>query len=87
MKESHELKSLQVRKEKITLDINLLMQERTKADKEIYNKKNELKSITEKLNSISNKEPIVTEHAMLRYIERVLNIDLNKITKKTEKNC
>lgn len=80
MKNAHELKALQVRSNQLILTIDSLTQEKQKMDKEIAHKKNELKQLVEKINNFTKSSPIVTEHAMLRYIERVMGVDLEKIT-------
>ena len=39
----------------------------------------QINTIKQKIESIKGREPIVTEHAMLRYIERVLGINLEEV--------
>lgn len=76
---AHELKGLHVRKTKLDADIKALEEERNRVALEIGRKKNELNSIQQKIDNFASHEPVVTEHAMLRYIERVLGIDLVSI--------
>jgi predicted nuclease with TOPRIM domain len=37
------------------------------------------KDIKHNINNLSNKEIIITEHAILRYIERILKVDINDV--------
>lgn len=75
----HELKGLQVRKAKLEAEIKALEEDRNKVSQDISRKKNELNTVQQKIESYTVIEPVVTEHAMLRYIERVLGIDLAEI--------
>lgn len=42
-------------------------------------KRNELVSIEQRIVPLSMTEPVVSEHALLRYIERVMGLDLDAI--------
>ena len=88
MKNQHELKSLQVRKTKLEVEIKNLEKDKNIIIGEINNKKNSLNSIRQNIKKLAIKEPIISEHAMLRYIERVMNINLEDIGNRilTEEN-
>jgi chromosome segregation ATPase len=88
VKDTHQLKSLEVRRTTLNSEISVLETERKRCDSEINRKKQELDAITKQINSFAVKEPVVSEHAMLRYIERVMNIDLDDIKNRilTEQN-
>lgn len=88
MKNQQELKSLQVRKTKLEVEIKSLEKDKNIIIEEINNKKNNLNSICQKIKNLAIKEPIISEHAMLRYIERVMNINLKDIENRilTEEN-
>lgn len=81
MKNRHELKLLQAKKTKLEVEIISLEKDQKQIAKEIDNKKRELNAICQEIESFANKEPIISEHAMLRYIERVIGIDLGDIEK------
>lgn len=77
--DSHELKGLHVRKAKLDAEIKAIEDERTRLGQEVGRKKNELNTVRQKIDSFMAKEPVVTEHALLRYIERVMGINLEEI--------
>lgn len=77
-KDSQELKGLQVRLEKATTERNqvhqeagLLLMRQTELDSLKSKLSNEITALQNK-----NRTPIISEHALLRYIERVKGIDL-----------
>lgn len=83
----HELKQLQVIMEKKKAELGAAKKEQTDLSvkaSEIGSKatdlKNEIQDIVEKL-SKHNSEPTISEHALIRYCQRVLNIDTDKIIK------
>jgi len=80
--DAHELKSLQVRKNKLIPEIISKTNERDLLTKEIVSKKNELAAIEKRIENATLHDPVVTEHALLRYIERVMGIDLAEVTKR-----
>jgi len=76
---SAELKGLQVRKTNLESEIKTLEAERDRYARESAAKKIELNSVIQKINNSTKKEPIVSEHALLRYIERVLGVDVDAV--------
>jgi hypothetical protein len=80
MNKSSELKHLQVHADNLSNEIKLLDENRQSINKNINNKQQELNTINKKISEFTLSAPIVTEHALLRYIERILGIDLDKIT-------
>jgi predicted nuclease with TOPRIM domain len=79
MKNQHELKELQVRLTKLQVEIKNLEKDKSYIINEIIDKKNKLNSLRQKIKNLTIKEPIISEHAMLRYIERIMNINLDDI--------
>jgi len=75
------LKQLQVHIADVKAKINNLKLEISGKNKELSLHEKELKTLTEKLNSFEKKDTIISEHAYLRYFERVLGYDLEKIGK------
>jgi predicted nuclease with TOPRIM domain len=79
VKTSVKLKELQSRREKLKNIIHGLKQEQSEISRELTQKENKLKNIMEEISHLSPKKTIVSEHAMLRYIERVIGTDLKEI--------
>lgn len=78
---SHNLKHLQVRKCKIEEELQYIQVERERYSTRIHELKNELNIIVTKINSLNKKEPTISEHELLRYVERVMGIDLEDVKK------
>ena len=75
-----ELKNLNVQRTALTLDIKELKDKMIPLSREINEKIGEIDSIDKKIQAIKNRESIVvTEHAILRYLERVQGIDIEEI--------
>lgn len=79
IKQSHELKQLTVRAQKleaelVSIDKELMTirQNRSKLD-------STLQSIHQRISELTDKQPTVSEHALLRYMERVKAFDLSLI--------
>lgn len=81
IKAEHELKQLQSQRAKVevTLDDLRQQQEEIKLHKsELMEKKGNLEQRICKIQE-ANKEPVVTEHAILRYLERVEGVDIERV--------
>jgi len=79
MSDTHELKSLQVRREKLLAESKQFAQEIERIRKQKSGVDAEISMLEQRIESMTEREPVVTEHAMLRYVERVMGIDLNGI--------
>lgn len=80
IEKSRKLKSLQVTENKIQSRINQLQKQKKEIQKDIDECQINLNKISQEKRHIDqHKSPIVTEHAILKYIERYKNIDLNEI--------
>lgn len=77
-----ELKKLKTLESKTTNEINLLKDEINIINQKLSVLNTERTNIRKQIEKISNSEIIVSEHAMLRFIERELGIDLNEIKTK-----
>lgn len=80
-----ELKGLHVQLANHEAELKVLQSKKSSVDKEIHTKVNLVKSIKTKIQELNktNKESVkISEHAMLRYFERVLHFDLNEISEK-----
>lgn len=80
MKTKYTLKSLEAQLEKTTSDLELFRKKRSQIDQEISRNTRILKEIQYNMRAMKGQGLIVTEHAMLRYLERVdgLNTDALK---------
>lgn len=82
VKDHEELKSLQTQRERLQGSINELRGQATEINTALAKKKSKLADINEKIKRISEKDIIITEHAILRYIERVIGIDIEDLKKR-----
>lgn len=84
---TRKLKSLQVTENKLKSHISRKRKEIRECEAEITSATKQLNMITterEALESLNDGMPLVTEHAMLRYVERHMGIDLNKVFNKIQ---
>ncbi len=90
VKENSLLKSLQTQLQKLEGEYHSLQMQQNHLNDNINLKKNQIKETQNNIKILQDKTPkdlIVTEHALLRYIERVEGVNLNDIIQKisTEK--
>jgi hypothetical protein len=78
MASPHELKQLQVRRAALQAKLNRLGVEFKTIEEEYDNVLAHLKEIESKIRIIKT-EPTVSEHALLRYLERVYNLSMEEI--------
>lgn len=74
----HDLKQLQTRKAKLVAELARLDVERRETAKAYDETANKLRLIEQEINNFA-KEPVISEHALLRYIEREMGFDLEAI--------
>ncbi|MCZ6150062.1 hypothetical protein O6B96_03195 [Campylobacter ureolyticus] len=83
IKKSNELKYLQTQRQKLVSQREILKKVTKEKRDELTSLNSKIKNIDEKLEKlISGNEIIFSEHAILRYIERVLGINLTDIKAK-----
>lgn len=75
---AHELKQLQVRKAKLEAEVATLLLTKQEVEKAYTEAKDKIKSLTLQIKAFST-EPTVSEHAMLRYLERAKGINLEAL--------
>lgn len=81
MNVAHLLKGLESQLHKAESEVALCKVELLSKQKEYDTLRRNLNSIKEKISKLtSNTEIIISEHALLRYVERVLNIDIEEIS-------
>lgn len=78
IKNSHELKQLESRRDKLTVEVEHLLKQKKELDQNYCDKKKKLEEIHKEIKKLrtTSPEPIVSEHALLRYLERVKGIDM-----------
>lgn len=75
------LKSLELLRKNIVSQITNIKLEISGKNKELTLKEKELKIIEDKIANLNLVNPVISEHAYLRYFERVLGYDLEEISK------
>lgn len=83
VKDSQTLKGLQVRKARIESDMVQLRESSKAAQRAFSDAQSQLASVNAQIESMrsASKEIVVSEHAILRYLERVKGLDLDSIRK------
>ncbi|MFA5216285.1 hypothetical protein [Sulfuricurvum sp.] len=78
---SQELKRLQSLLNQLQLEFKSLQESGSRLKMEIATKEKQIKEVEEKIHKLkgANETIIVSEHAILRYLERVYKLDLEKI--------
>lgn len=79
-----ELKGLQTRRETLRVQLNQAIEDEKEAGRIVRDIRGRLASVEEQIRRLSEESAgvVVTEHALLRYVERVLGVDLEEIKKK-----
>lgn len=87
--DANDLKAMEVRKRSIESELEILRAEASQARSAYDAKVAELRETKKEIEAIKrSNDPIVSEHAMLRYVEREMGIDLDEIRRRilTPKN-
>jgi chromosome segregation ATPase len=79
-KNSQELKQLQTRRDRLKVQVDSLKEESKQKNKELSKAQNQLKSVLDQIEQLKEADIVVTEHAILRFIERSMGIDLEQVT-------
>jgi uncharacterized coiled-coil DUF342 family protein len=85
IKDSTTLKGLETKYKTLETKRNLIIKEVEEKQQEASKLKKDMGQIKQQIDNLKSKADgniIVSEHAMLRYIERVLGIDLDELQKK-----
>ena len=75
-KEAAELKGLQVRLEKARGTLTSAKAALADAQRKVNDAQKDVANLEEQVKGFTESAPVVTEHALLRYVERVMGIDL-----------
>ena len=76
------LKGLQTRKSKVDAEIQLISTDVNSKKKELTNKKHLSNSLKQQIDKLKSDDLIISEHAILRYIERVIGLDMDELKAK-----
>ena len=78
---THELKGLQTRLKQAEVDLEQAVQATKSCSQKENAARNEVRNLRTKIEQLqkSNAEPVVSEHAILRYLERVHGLDLEMV--------
>ena len=76
------LKGLKTRKSKVDAEITLIQSEIENKKKEFNNKKQLSNNLKAKIENLNEEGLIISEHAILRYIERVIGLDMEELKAK-----
>lgn len=84
IKDTNKLKYFEVKKTKLTSELELLKSEISNNQKTIAKINKDIQAIEEQINAIKtqNTELVFSEHSILRYIERVMGIDIEELKEK-----
>lgn len=79
LSDSHELKALNVQSATVQSEIAALESEINRLRSKLNERKSALNTIQQRIGNLSRRPaPVVSEHALLRYLERVKGIDLEQ---------
>ena len=82
---TQKLKGLETRKKIVAAQLDVLKEERKRVCADASHKERELESVEYQIHNIVDAEiisgPVITEHALLRYIERIMEFDIDGIKK------
>ena len=81
-KMTSDLKSLNVRLFKLQTVKKDLVNDRKSIDQKISEIDKKINAINNEIKSLTAKDPVISEHALLRYFQRVEQFDINDIKKK-----
>lgn len=83
MTTGHELKTLQTRLKEATIEAESLLERARLANDaaaDAIKRRDKIRAAIREIEEAA-KEPIVTEHALLRYVERIMGVDLEAVRK------
>ena len=81
IKETQELKRLHTYESKIKAEIDEILLEKRTCESRLTNAYQRYQNVQRQIEALKKSDPIITEHALLRYLERVKGIDLGQIQK------
>lgn len=82
IKDSQKLKQLQSRKARLEIDVEMLSRNSKEANSAYAQAKNKLMGVIQELRQHQGADITVSEHAVVRYLERGMNLDIDSIKAK-----
>lgn len=79
VKDSQKLKGFQSRKAKLEVEIDELKEQQRGIQSKLSKAQNQLNGILGDIEALKDKDIVISEHAILRYIERAMGLDLEQI--------
>jgi len=76
----HDLKQLEVRRGKLQAEYKTALSELTDVREKLQRIERTMRSLEEQI-AHSKTQPVVSEHAILRYAERVMGLDISEVQK------
>lgn len=76
------LKTLQVQRNRLLSEIEKAEHQRDELSKKLGELNSQLEATDSEIEELKSAAPIITEHALLRYVERVMQIDLEEVKNK-----
>lgn len=79
IKESAELKQLQSRKSRLEVEIKQLDIQSKELQSRLDKTRHQFRELSKRIHTLQNSNPTITEHAILRYIERAMGFNIEQI--------
>ena len=79
VKNSHELKQLQTRRDKLRIELGGIEGDQKELASRWKTVRKKLNSIEKQIQGLEQREITISEHALLRYLERVKGINLDEL--------
>ena len=76
----HDLKALQVRRIKLEAELKQVRQEISRTSRRENEIKQTIDTIEKQIKHLTTVRPTVSEHALIRYVERVLDVDMEDLS-------
>lgn len=79
--EAHKLKSLYVEKKNLDVELNDLHEKKAAINEKLAIVHGALIIVDRQILNLTKNDPVVTEHAIIRYLERKYDLDLKEVCK------
>lgn len=82
IKKEHDLKKLYGMRSELDVQLKIAQIKAAERQRSCSKIRNNIKDLTTQINDLENSEITITEHAILRYLERTTTIDIEDVKKK-----
>lgn len=76
------LKSLQTKLHQLKSDLEVFKQKESQVSKQIQQTQDAIAKVEHSISKLTKREIVVSEHAILRYLERIEGIDMEEVCRK-----